>query len=106
MLIQTLQRQKTENGSLILHPVKALSCKWVVLSSDPSVSRCPGVTVSVGVDDPPAASVGCESWSNGLTRRLLPQCHRLTEERDEAQRQLKHIKRGEFLPAYFSFMFF
>lgn len=27
--------------------------------------------------------------------RLFLQCNRLTEERDEAERQLKHIKRGE-----------
>ncbi|PWA22295.1 hypothetical protein CCH79_00012540, partial [Gambusia affinis] len=35
----------------------------------------------------------CETRSNGLTCCPLPQCNRLTEERDEAQRQLKHIKR-------------
>lgn len=42
----------------------------------------------------PVHSVFSETQSNGLTCCLLPQCNRLTEERDEAQRQLKHIKRG------------
>jgi hypothetical protein len=28
---------------------------------------------------------------------VCQQCSRLVEERDEAERQLKHIKRGEFL---------